>query len=143
MTDSQCIKCMTCVDACHTKTIGYTASSVAFFDIPRQVQKRPWLKRLAPWGVDLLLGSIILAAFVLIPVDKVAVIVGDGEGFMLLVPLLLFAGLVVVNTVQKLLAKGKKASEPELIQIGGRLPKKVQKNERGRKWNSLGKGWRG
>ena len=142
--DSQCVKCFTCVDACHTKTIGYTAKSVDSLGIERTAPKRPWLKRLQPFALDLVLAAAIVAVFWLVPFENLALIIGeDGEGFMLLVPLILFAGLVVFNTVQKAIGKTNKAPEPELIQIGGRLPKKALKNERSRKWNSLGKGWRG
>ena len=132
------------MDACHTKTIGYTAKSVDSLGIERTAPKRPWLKRLQPFALDLVLAAAIVAVFWLVPFENLALIIGeDGEGFMLLVPLILFAGLVVFNTVQKAIGKTNKAPEPELIQIGGRLPRKALKNERSRKWNSLGKGWRG
>ena len=142
VTDTQCIKCMTCVDACHTETIGYTWKTPAMLEIPRAAPRRAWMKRLAPWGVDAVLAGLIVASLWLVPVEQLKFIVGEGEGFMLVVPLILFLGLIIVNTTQKVLGRGKK-SEPELVQIGGRLPQKMQKNERGRKWNSLGKGWRG
>ncbi|MEE2830097.1 MAG: 4Fe-4S dicluster domain-containing protein, partial [Myxococcota bacterium] len=151
--DSQCIKCMTCVDACHTETIKWTWRSVNHWDVPRTEPKRSWYKRQAPFLVDVGLATLVVGVFALLPWDTITWVLGDGESFMLLVPLILFGGVLLRSTY----LKWKKRNEPELVQIGnsstgtklpvlpvpqipGGLPKKVQQHKRSRKWNSLGRG---
>ena len=100
--DSPCIKCMTWLDACHTDTIGHTWKTPAMLDIPREQPARPWRKRMAPFAADLLLGACVVAAFALVPWEVIRAFTGeDGEGFMLVVPLVLFAGLAVPNAWRK------------------------------------------
>lgn len=148
--DSQCIKCMTCVDSCHTDTIKWTWRSAKHWAIPRTEPKRAWFKRQAPFLIDLGLAGLVVAVFLLLPWETLAWVVGDGENFMLLVPLVLFGGVLLRATYLKWKAK----DEPKLVQIGGGhggsklpilpipggLPKKVQNHKRSRKWNSLGRG---
>lgn len=139
--DSQCIKCMTCVDTCHTETIGYTARSVTFWNAPRTAPARAWFKRMAPLGIDLALAGALVGVFFLLPWPTIEAIIGEDEGFMLIVPITLFGGLAITTAWRKW-GKKEEAPQPELVQIGGRIGKKVLDNKRTRKWNSMGGGWK-